>query len=168
MAKSLFIISHWSVMIEGLDASPQDFFSAVEASVQEKHLPETTHSRVDWREGGILSAKREYLRFRRKKLAFDICGAPFGNGFFVSWWLGEIPSGILGFLYRIPILSWFAYLFEKWFVTDTYYKFDTAGMYQSMIHAAVLAVVDDFTKEKGLRVLGSDERKPQMRDFFEK
>ena len=34
----------------------------------------------------IASAKREYLRMQRGKYAFDICAAPFGNGFFVSWW----------------------------------------------------------------------------------
>ena len=33
-------------------------------------------SRIDHREGGILSAKREYLRVRRKELIFDICARP--------------------------------------------------------------------------------------------
>ena len=44
---------------------------------------------MDWHEGGVLSAKREYLRVTRQKLAFDLCAAPFGTGFFFSWWVGE-------------------------------------------------------------------------------
>src|SRR2546425_2752428 len=52
-------------------------------------LPETALAKVEWSEGGIFSAKREYLRIERKELIFDICGAPFGRGFFVSWWLAR-------------------------------------------------------------------------------
>ena len=39
----------------------------------------------------LASANRQYLRMHRGKHAFDICAAPFGNGFFVSWWLTEPP-----------------------------------------------------------------------------
>jgi hypothetical protein len=35
----------------------------------------------------VFSAKREYLRVERGPFVFDICGAPFGTGFFVSSWL---------------------------------------------------------------------------------
>jgi hypothetical protein len=54
---------------------------------------------------GLLSAKREYLHVRRGKLAFDICGAPFGTGFFLSCWLAEMaPSwGLLYLAATIPI-----------------------------------------------------------------
>jgi len=54
-------------------------------------FPTTPVSRIDWREGGMLTARPEYLRIRRGKLAFDICAAPFGTGFFFSWWLAELP-----------------------------------------------------------------------------
>jgi hypothetical protein len=43
--------------------------------------------RVDWSEGGLLSAKREYLRATYGRYSFDICAAPFGKDFFFSWWL---------------------------------------------------------------------------------
>src|SRR5207302_6476924 len=38
----------------------------------------------------------EYLRVLREKNVFDICGAPFGNGFFVSWWCGKMRPSALG------------------------------------------------------------------------
>jgi len=163
MAKETIIASHWSTMIEGLQVSPKEFFNAVEEAVREKKLPNAKHSRIDWKEGGVLSAKREYLRIRRLDHAFDVCGAPFGNGFFVSWWLGEVPSVWLAFLMRIPFLGLLAGRFLK---PHTYYRADTAAMFQSLVHSAVMQVIDEMTKSKGLRSLPETERKPEMRDFF--
>lgn len=164
-AKQMMVFSHWNTMIEGLDASPKAFFEALEKAIEKRSVPNTKHSRVDYKEAGILSAKREYLRIRRKDHAFDICGAPFGNGFFVSWWLGEVPSGIWALISMIPFLGWIA---ERLFKPQTYYQVDTMMMFQSLIHAAALEVIDDMTKAKGLRALSEAERKPQMRDFFQR
>ncbi len=86
------VLSHWSRLFEGLSASPLGFYKSVEQAVERRQLPDTSRSRVDWHEGGVLSAKREYLRVERGRLVFDICGAPYGNGFFVSWWLGRLQS----------------------------------------------------------------------------
>ncbi len=86
------VLSHWYRLFEGLSASPLGFYDSVEQAVERRELPETSRSRVDWHEGGVLSAKREYLRIERGRLVFDVCGAPYGNGFFVSWWLGRLQS----------------------------------------------------------------------------
>ena len=162
-APATMIISHWNTLIEGLTVSPKEFFTSVEQTLETKLIPSIKRSRVDWREGGIMSAKREYLRVVRKKLAFDICGAPFGNGFFISWWLGEMPSFFWQLIMMIPFLG---PLLEKWFRPTTYYNVDTASMYQSLVHSAVLEVVDSLTQVNGLKALSETERKPQMRDFF--
>jgi hypothetical protein len=83
------VISHWYHLLENFNASPLEFYLAVEAALAKRQVPEASTSRVDYREGGVQTAKREYLRVTRRKLVFDICGAPFGTGFFVSWWLGQ-------------------------------------------------------------------------------
>ncbi len=83
------VLSHWSTLIENFHASPLAFYQAVEAALVRREVPQTQNSRVDYREAGVLSANREYLHVTREKLVFDICGAPFGTGFFVSWWLAE-------------------------------------------------------------------------------
>jgi len=158
------IISHWSMMIENLVASPQEFFKAVEEAVTRKEMEKVKFSRFTWSEGGILSAKRDYLRIKRKDHAYDICGAPFGNGFFVSTWLGDFESGLLGRLFSIPIIG---SILERMFKPQTYFKTDTALMFQSLVHAAVLEVVDTMIKGKGLRALSESERKPEMRNFFD-
>ncbi len=164
MTKGLIILSHWNTMVEGLEASPKQFFQSVESAISNKSVPNTRHARVDWKEGGLISAKREYLRIKRKNLAFDICGAPFGNGFFVSWWLGEVPSGFTQLVISIPIIG---PLFSKFIKPITYYQIDTAAMFQALIHSAVLEVIDGMTSAKGLRALSDDARKPIMRDFFD-
>ncbi len=88
--------SHWHLTIEGLTTvSPQEFYLLVEAAIVAREIPDLTMSRVRWRESGPLSPEREYLRIQRKGLAFDLCGAPFGEGFFISWWLGEFRRGAL-------------------------------------------------------------------------
>lgn len=119
------------------------------SAIERRAIPDAAQSRVDWREGGVLSAKREYLRVRRKQYTFDICGAPFGTGFFVSWWLTE-PLGCLG-----------GYIRRR----ETYYRIDTALMFQEAVHAAVLEVIDGMTSAKGIRGLSELDRKPILRSL---
>ena len=164
-AKYTEIFSHWSTMIEGFNASSKEFLSSVEKTIEERQIPDVKITRMDWSEGGVFSAKREYLRVRRKEFAFDIGAAPFGNGFFVSTWLGEVPSGLWIFILRIPLLG---ILLKATFKPATYYKIDTANMFQASVHNAVLEVIDEITKTKGLRQLSELDRKPEMKNIFDK
>lgn len=92
-------LGHWSTLVEGLQASPQECYAAIEEAIQRREIPGAGTSRVTYHEGGLLSAERIYLRVSRKLLAFDICAAPFGSGFFFSWWQRELPaSNALGCL----------------------------------------------------------------------
>jgi len=220
------IISHWYHLIENFQASPKDYYTAVEAAIQQRQIPEAGTTSVDWKEGGMFSAKREYLRVTRDKLVFDICGAPFGNGFFFSWWLGELkganlfqmiavvfglfivgllavavlsaistaifgsflgllltiagiplvflligilirenPVGIEDTILEIPVLG---FIYGWLFRPATYYKTDTALMFQEMVHAAVLEVIDQMMGAKGKRALSELERKPIMKEFYRK
>jgi hypothetical protein len=159
-ASPSIVISHWYFLFEGMQASPREFYAAVELAIQTRQVPDARTSRVDWKEGGLLSARREYLRVRRKKLVFDVCGAPFGPNFFVSWWLGELPSPIVGLLMMIPVIGLFV---ERWVRPRTYYQIDTSLMFQETIRSAVNQVVDDMSRAKGLRILSPLERKPELR-----
>ena len=100
MAKPTNVISCWQQLIEQFQASSLEFYAAVEKAVDSRAVPEAHWTRVKHQEGGIASANREYLRMHRGKYAFDICAAPFGTGFFVSWWLTEPPLPF-GFLYTL-------------------------------------------------------------------
>ncbi|MBI1818646.1 MAG: hypothetical protein HYR72_26990 [Deltaproteobacteria bacterium] len=86
---------HWSHLIEGLQASPKDFYKSVAAAIKRREIPDCKIGSVQWPEGGWFSARRLYLRVRRGKMLIDICGAPFGTGFFASSWLCLPPPSIL-------------------------------------------------------------------------
>lgn len=154
------VISHWYHLIEGLQTSSKDFYAAVEQGIGQRQLPDVRLSRIDYKEGGMFSAKREYLRIQRKEYIFDICAAPFGTGFFVSWWLGE-AQGCLEILAEIPFLN----IVIR---PGTYYKIDTALMFQESVHLAVMEVVDAVTTAKGIRALSEAERKPILHQFFQR
>lgn len=210
------IVSHWCQLIENLQYSSMEFYKSVEQAIKKREVPDANPSRVEHYENGIFAAKREYLRIERKNFAFDICAAPFGNGFFVSSWYGKAEPGggflillgvifasfvllmifslifgilggmsiwfmsvpivllAVGFLIQdgklkgedwvlaTPVLGW---LYEKIFHPMSYYKMDTIQMYQSAVHNAVMEVIDEITKAKGLHSLSESERKPVLKEF---
>ena len=88
-------IGHWAQLMEGLQESPQHFYEAVTAAIERREIPDCRLRRVHWLEGGVFSARREYLRAKRAGYVIDICGAPFGNAFFASSWLCLPPPSLL-------------------------------------------------------------------------
>lgn len=218
---NLMVLSHWCALVEGMQASPLEFYKQVEEAVKNREIPDIHLERVTWKESGILSAGREYLRVSRGRYLYDICAAPFGNGFFFSSWSAEkLPSplwaiigslflllfvapclfvlfvyygGVLGFLlwgcalgtglfFLVVALSNEASMFaEHIFVVpfvgpflerlcrpNTYFRADTEAMFRTMTHNAVLEAVDATTKAKGVKEIAGDERKPVLREFFQR
>lgn len=161
------ILSHWNHMVPGMAQSAMDFYGAVERSLLAQHLDDTKTERVNIAEGGILSAKREYLQVRRREHVFHICAAPFGSGFFVSWWLGEVRSGLFAQLASLPYVGFIFRILANVAKPLTYYRIDTALMFQSVTHGAVLEALDGAITARGARALTELERKPIMRDFFD-
>jgi hypothetical protein len=96
MAQSAVVFSHWFHMLEGLQESPKTFYESLEGAIKKRELPDVKTSRIEYGEGGMFAAKREYFRVKRGTYTFDMCAAPFGRGFFVSWWLGETRPAAIG------------------------------------------------------------------------
>jgi hypothetical protein len=216
---AMAVMSHWYTLLENLQASPMDFYASVEAAIKKRQIPGASTSRVEWHEGGAFSGRREYLRVSREGHLFDICGAPFGTGFFVSWRLSEAPiqleggqwllvalaiisffgifraaAGVLGAMFLFVIVLGVAYayfhtvatrgsqelnakilnipvlglLYEALFHPLSYYRIDTALMFQESIRFSVQEVVDEITKAKGIRALSELERKPILKDLFQR
>ena len=111
MAKQPAVVfSNWYHLLEGLQESSKGFYASLEEAIRKRELPEINVSRVNYREGGIFSAEREYLRVEREDLLFDVCAAPFGTGFFISWWLGEDrPSALLPTLAALVVTGLLLY-----------------------------------------------------------
>ena len=180
------ILSHWHKLFEGFQESPQQIYSQLEQAIDKREIPDVKISRISYPEAGALSARREYLRIRRMEYIFDICAAQFGTGFFVSWWLGNTQkfSWLLALLIIVLVLIIGLVIGLPWWLPlgigliivglwrlslrPTYYRLDTALMFQDSVHAAVLEVIGQVTEGKGIRVLSELEKKPIMSDLFKR
>ena len=95
---------HWHSLIEGFSTSSLDFYELVKSGIARREIPDLKLSSVEWKESGVGSGKRVYLRVSREHLNFDICAAPFGTGYFFSWWLARIPRVLLDFGFLLAAL----------------------------------------------------------------
>lgn len=86
------VVAHWSKLVENLQVSSKEFYTAVQTGLSRRKVPALKTRVVVRNEGGILSPRREYLRMTDGRVAFDLCAAPFGTGFFFSWWLVEAKA----------------------------------------------------------------------------
>jgi hypothetical protein len=91
-AKKADVIEHWYSLVPGFTISTKEFYEAVEKELKTREVPGLDIAHVDFAEGGLLSAKREYLRMTRERLVFDICAAPFGTAYFFSCRFAQIPA----------------------------------------------------------------------------
>jgi hypothetical protein len=90
--KKAEVIEHWYSLVPGFNTSGKEFYEAVEKELKDRQVPGLDVAHVDFAEGGVMSAKREYLRMTRERLVFDICAAPFGTSFFFSCRFAEFPA----------------------------------------------------------------------------
>lgn len=157
------IISNWHFRVEGLQQSTNEFYDAVEHKLKEHDAPRVRTERVRFSEGGIGSSKREYLQVRRGEHVFHVCAAPFGNGFFISWWLGYIDSGFFAWLSRLPVIG---FVIRHLIKPITYYRLDTANMFQSLTAGCVSQVLDGILEARGMSALAREDYKPTIRDLL--
>lgn len=163
-AKPTDILFNWHHRFEDFTIPSATFYERVEAKLAEENAEKVKVERVQISEGGFLSADREYLQVRRGEHVFHVCAAPFGKGFFVSWWLGYVDSSFFAWLARIPVIGFFARRFLK---PITYYRIDTANMFQSLVASCVERVLHEVSVAKGQRALTPEECKPTtVRDLL--
>lgn len=136
------VYSNWNHHFDGLTFSSQDFYKAVEEAVMLRKMPDVKISKVNLSQGGLFSADREYLRITRKDDVFDICAAPFGTGFFVSWWLGSRNKSLLQrFVPGILTAS-----------NKTYFQLDTQNMFKGCVRNCVNECIAKIVNQQGLRM----------------
>jgi hypothetical protein len=89
--KNVEVLNHWISFVDGFQITPGDFYTKLKQKLTERNIPKMEVSEINIQEGGLLSEKRVYLRMLRERFVFDVCAAPFGNGFFFSCRTSEIP-----------------------------------------------------------------------------
>lgn len=153
--------SRWNTLIDNFNFSTEEFYQKLKKELLSQGVSGIETKDISLSEGNIFSSKRRYIRVKWKEYQYDICAAPFGNGFFISWWLLYKNSFGKLFISKIPFIGdWLA---KKLFPV-TYYKVDTASMFMSYAQSSVLKVIEDITNNKGVRALTEDQRKPILNE----
>ena len=122
-------------IFEDMKFSTQEFYTLTENLIKEREIPSVQFSRIQHKMGGILSAKREYLRVQYHEYFFDICAAPFAKDFFVSWRQGDLRQVSIG---------------KRDY--KTFYEQDTELMFHEAIKLCLNRAIKQVMDEKGIRI----------------
>lgn len=152
---------NWSHLFAGMQHDPEKFYDLVEETLKERQIPDFKTARKIFSEGGLLSHNRLYLEVSRGDYIFHICAAPWGTGFFFSYWTRKKSTSSI--FEKLPVIGKFIAEANQY---EAYYKLDTDGMFRSSVHQAVLSAVDSLTEAKGVKGLTEFERKPDLRSSF--
>lgn len=155
--------SNWNTLIDNFNFSTEEFYVRFKKELLSQGVSGINTSDVSLHEGNIFSSRRRYIRVKWKEYQYDICAAPFGNGFFISWWLMYKNSVGQIIISKIPFIG--EWLNKKLFPV-TYYKIDTASMFMTYAQSSVLKVIDEITKDQGTRSLSETDSKPILNNIF--
>ena len=154
--------SNWNTLLDGFNFSTQEFYTLLREELKNQSINNLNINDVSLKEGSFFSNRRRYLRIKWKEYQYDMRAAPFGKGFFISWWLLYKNSMGTIIISKIPFVG--KWLVKKWYPI-TYYKVDTASMFMTYCHNAVLNVIDTITKESGIRI-SEQQKRPVLQDIF--
>jgi hypothetical protein len=112
--KKADVLNHWYALIPGFRTPTTEFYASIEAELKARDVLGLEMSRVEFAEGGLLSAKRTYLRMTRERLVFDVCSSPFGTGHFFSCRFAEIPAVIKLWQLAVTMIGVFVFIGMLW------------------------------------------------------
>ena len=148
------VLSNWRQLFPFFSFPAELFYSTIEEMVKKHQMPNIKIERVQQKEKGLFSSSREYLRVRRGYLIFEICAAPFGTDFFVSWWLYETEGTAGQLLKNTKLGDWLTNKKHS----KTFFQMDTESMFRSCVHECVLEALELVTAGKGVRQLNDSEK----------
>lgn len=158
------VLSHWYTPVPNFSMSTKEFYDKVEKELGAQQVPGLKMSRPEFSEGGLFSAKRQYLRLKRDDVLFDICACPFGvNYFFSCRFAATPPTGL-----KVLISTIINLIFEKLNLrlVDTYHHEDTRLMYMTVVEGVVKKLVEQETASKGIKLLDEYEHAPILGDLY--
>jgi len=148
------VLNHWAHTFQDFSLSAKEFYETLQKRVEKQKMPDTKTGYITHKEGGVFSASREYFRVQHRNLVFDICAAPFGTNFFISWWLFESEGSLRRLFKNTKIGN----LVEVRAARRTFFQMDAEQMFKECIHDCVLEAITEVTEGKGLRLLTDAEK----------
>jgi len=152
------VLSHWSHFFQSFSVSSELFYAELEKTLAHHEMPNAVISKTRHKEGGILSAARDYLRIKHGDIVFDVCASPFGKDFFISWWLYETAGTMRTMLGRTKVGDFLNARAAK----RTFYQVDEEDMFRSCVHDCILETIEKVSEGKGLLKLTDAERQFKM------
>jgi hypothetical protein len=152
------VLSHWSHFFQSFAISSNLFYEELEKTLQAHEMPHTVISKTRHMEGGILSSAREYLRIKHGDIVFDVCAAPFGKDFFISWWLYESAGTMRTMLRNTKMGDFMNERASK----RTFYQIDEEDMFRSCVHDCILETIARVSEGKGLTALTDADKAFKM------
>lgn len=150
--------ANWGQQFPNVSFSSQAIYDEIQNRVSDKQYPGIKMQKVLHPEGGSLSHNREYLRIRRGRLIFDVCAAPFGKDFFISWWQARLPTTREVWLQLLPFLNKTAIKHAR---EQRYYEMDTETMFADSMKKCVEEVVQSLTAPTGTRQITATQSSVQ-------
>jgi hypothetical protein len=152
------ILSHWHHRFEIVPFSSQEFYQGVKEALAARALRHVSICGISYTQGGFLSPRRDYLRIQYKEFIYDVCAAPFGKEYFVSWWLGEVANPVDTFMMNIPFIGRYYKKRKK-----TFFELDTEIMFKETVSVCVKETIEQLTQTKGMRQLADADWKEYNR-----
>lgn len=156
--------SNWNTLLDNFSHSTEDFYELLKQELSSRGIKNLRTINKSLNQDSIGFVKRKYLRITWKDYDYYVCAAPFGKGFFISWHLVYKDSPFQMFINKIPFVG--LWLTNRLFHI-TFYKRDTASMFMTYTHQSVLKVIENITKEQGMR-LTEQEKKPILNNIFKR
>jgi hypothetical protein len=152
------VLSHWSHFFQSFSLSSDVFYGELEKSMKDHEMPNAVIERTKHKQGGMLSASREYLRIKHGDIVFDVCASPFGKDFFISWWLYETAGSMRTMLKSTK----FGDFLNQRAAKRTFYQIDEEDMFRSCVHQCILETVTAVSEGKGMIGLTDSEKAFKM------
>lgn len=159
------VIGNWCHLFFDMKYEPEQFYTLVEEKLKELEVPNLQTSRTMLKEGDFTSHNRLYLEVSRGDYIYHIGAAPWGTGFFFSWWVRQQKYTYEIVFAKIPLIGRL-YAFAANY--NAYYKLDTDAAFRASVQQSVQAAIDSLTNEKGIKGLTELERQPDLRSIFKK
>jgi len=166
--RALFALAQWSHAMPLLDEDAQTFyarlFGVLEARLGARPLPFHSLSIGPshlWATRNLLGGESLYLQARYQHLTYYVYACPMPGGLYVSTWLFSSMAG----WEEHPLLKW---LLMWRLYRMTLFSFDSLEMFHHTVHGAVMDLLDDYSRERGLPPLDEVARRPVLHGFYAK
>jgi hypothetical protein len=157
------VINNWSMLFPHFTYSSKTFYEQLRESLKEHGVEDIQYSTKNIAIGHLASQRRVYMSITWKEFTYDVCAAPFGDGYFFSYWGLQEPNRMAFAVSRIP---WIGAWLSTIIFPNTYYKSDTRAMFHTLFHECMIKLVEEVGKEKNMPALTEQDKTPTMKDIF--